>query len=437
MSVSLAEVFLWDKRIGVVSYDDKEKYSRFEYDKDFIKSGIEVSPITMPLNNNVYSFPALNKNTFKGLPGLLSDSLPDRYGEDIIDAWLLKQGRSREDFSPIEALCYIGKRGMGALEYVPSIGPDINKEETIKIDSLAKLASEVLNRKKSMKLNENNANHANLLKYSTSAGGARAKAIVAYNSKTKRFFSGQIANKKDAEYWIIKLDIVEGNGDHNVKDSKGYTRIEYAYYLMAKEAKINMNECMLFDDNGLKHFMTLRFDREKGTGKKIHMLSLGAISHLDYNEPRTCSYEFAANVCTRLNIGNDEIQELYRRMVFNVLAINNDDHVKNISFLMNKKGVWRLAPAYDLTFAYKSSNRWIGKHQMLINGKSKDITYIDLLETADSMNIKKTKAKTIINEVLQAVIKWDEFADKAEVLKEDKRLINKMIQQQINILNIN
>ena len=314
MSVSFAEVFLWGNRVGIVSYDDQEGFARFEYDKSFIKSGIELSPISMPLNNTIYSFPALNKNTFKGLPGLLSDSLPDTYGEGIIKAWLLKKRRSIDSFSPIEALCYIGKRGMGALEYIPSTGPDTSKEETIKIDSLAKLASDVLNKKKSMKLDEKNANHASLLKFSTSAGGARAKAIVAYNKKTKRFFSGQIANKKDSDYYIIKFDNVSNNGDHNIKDSKGYTRVEYAYYLMAKAANINMNECKLFDDNGLKHFMTLRFDRKKGTGEKIHMLSLGAVAHLDYNEPRTCSYEFAANICTRLNIGNDEIQELYRIM---------------------------------------------------------------------------------------------------------------------------
>lgn len=434
MNINYAEVILWGNRIGIVSYDDNDKYAKFEYDKEFLKSGIELSPIMMPLNDSVYYFPTLNKDSFNGLPGLLSDSLPDSYGNKIIESWLLKNGRSLDSFSPVEALCYIGERGMGALEYKPSTGPDISKEKTIEIDKLAKLASDVLDKKKSLRLDENNINHANLLKFSTSAGGARAKAIVAYNRKTKRFFSGQIANKKNTDYFIIKFDNVQNNGDHDEKDNKGYTRIEYAYYLMAKEAHINMNECFLYEDGNARHFMTLRFDREKNTGRKIHMLSLGAMAHLDYNKPKTCSYELAANICSKLNIGDDEIQELFRRMVFNVLAINNDDHVKNISFLMDKQGRWKLAPAYDLTFAYKSTSPWVGEHQMLINGKSKDISYEDLLESANTMNIKKTKAKTIIKEVIVSLKKWDEYATQAEVFTSDKDLIKEMINKSISLI---
>ena len=429
---NFAEVILWGNRIGIVSYDDEEKYARFEYDKEFIKSGIEISPIMMPLNDSVYFFPTLNKESFNGLPGLLSDSLPDSYGTEIIKAWLKSNGRSINSFSPVEALCYIGERGMGALEYKPVIGPSTKKEETIEIDKLAKLASDVLNKKKTLKLNEKNLSHANLLKFSTSAGGARAKAIVAYNKKTKRFFSGQIANKNNCDYWIIKFDEVENNGDHGEKDFKGYTRVEYAYYLMAKDAGINMNECRLFSEGSAKHFMTMRFDRESKTGKKIHMLSLGAIAHLDYKSLRTCSYEMAANICTRLNIGNDQICELFRRMVFNVLAINNDNHVKNISFLMNQKGEWRLAPAYDLTFSYRSSSPWVGEHQMTVNGKSRDINYDDLIACASAMNIKKAKANKIIKEVITALSKWEEYAKKAEVFKEDIESIKEMIDKQIN-----
>lgn len=432
MNIEFAEVILWGNRIGIVSFDPKDGYTRFEYDKDFIQSGIEISPIMMPLNNAVYSFPTLNKETFKGLPGLLSESLPDKFGDKVVEAYYKSQGRSLKDLSPIERLCYTGKRGMGALEYIPSTGPKTDKQETIQINKMVDLASQVLNNRKTLKLKKDDANYINLLKFSTSAGGARAKATVAYNKKTKRFFSGQIANKKDCNYYIIKFDEVNNNGDYGIKDSKGYTRVEYAYYLMARKAHINMNECFLYKEGNMRHFMTLRFDRQDKTGNKIHMLSLGGIGHFDYKQPRTCSYEIAASICSRINIGNDEIQELYRRMVFNVIAINNDDHVKNISFLMDKKGKWSLAPAYDITFAYKSNNQWLAEHQMLINGKSKDITYEDLLASASSMNISKAKAISIIKEVIDSVSKWDEFASEAEVFKEDQKTIGSMLKNSIS-----
>lgn len=321
---------------------------------------------------------------------------------------------------------------MGALEYKPVVGPKIDKKEKIEVNKMVKLASKILTSRKNLVIKKNDVNYANLLKFSTSAGGARAKAIVAWNRKTNEVFSGQIANKKDADYWVMKFDEVENNGDHEQKDSKGYTRVEYAYYLMAKDAKINISECQLYKDGDMMHFMSLRFDREKNTGEKIHMLSLGAIGHFDYNLPRTCSYELAANICSRMNIGNDEVCELFRRMVFNVVAVNNDDHVKNISFLMNKDGVWSLAPAYDLTFAYRSSSPWTSEHQMTINGKSKDISFDDLLACGQAMNISNAKVKRIVNEVVGVVKDWPRYAKKAEVFEEDIDSINKMINKEIN-----
>lgn len=424
MTNKYAEVFLWGTRVGVVSYEENEKYARFEYDKNFISRGIELSPIVMPLNNRIYSFPNLNKETFKGLPGLLAESLPDRFGDKVFESWLQINNKSLEDLSPIERLCYIGKRGMGALEYVPSTGPLNNEQEKIEINKMVEIASKILNNRKDLHLNKNDINYANLLKFSTSAGGARAKAIISWNKDTGEILSGQISDQKGFDYWIIKFDGLDNNGDKDVIDPRGYTNVEYAYYLMAKDAGININECRLLKDNNLNHFMTLRFDRERETGEKLHMLSLGGLAHFDYNRPRSCSYEMAANVCLRLGIGNDEICELFRRMVFNVLTVNNDDHVKNISFLMNKKGKWGLAPAYDLCFSYKKDSYWVSEHQITVNGKSKDITLEDMLACADSMNIKKTKAINIISKVKEAANNWNKYADKAKVNNNVKNMIN-------------
>ena len=425
--VKYCEVYLWGKRVGIVGQDDNSDVAKFEYDDDFIRSGIELSPIVMPLSNQVYSFTNLNKETFKGLPGMLADSLPDRYGDALINTWLSKQNRTLESFSPIERLCYMGNRGMGALEYVPSDGPIDNREEKLDIEKMLLLASNILSNRKDLRVEDNDMNMISLLKFGTSAGGARAKAIIAYNEKTGDICSGQITNKKDYGYWIIKFDDVDNNGDHNEKDENDYTRIEYAYYLMAKAAGIKMNECRLLNENNRYHFMTKRFDRQEITGEKIHMQTLGAIGHFDYNVPRSCSYERAAQICTLLDIGNDEICELYRRMIFNVLSFNNDDHVKNFSFLMNKNGKWSLAPAYDLSFSYKADSIWVNKHQMTINGKSENISLDDMLECAKSMNIKNQKAKIIIDEVKNAVANWQNFANKANVSTKSKEMIHSII----------
>ena len=425
--INYCEVYIWGRRVGIVGYGENDDVAKFEYDKDFLNSGIELSPIVMPLSNQVYSFKNLNKETFKGLPGMLADSLPDRYGDALINAWLSNQNRSLDSFSPIERLCYMGDRGMGALEYIPYNGPVDNKEEKLDIEKMLSLVSKILTNRKELKVEDNDMTMANLLKFGTSAGGARAKAIIAYNEKTGDICSGQIANKKDYSYWIIKFDDVDNNGDHNEEDTKDYTRIEYAYYLMAKAAGIKMNECRLLIENNRYHFMTKRFDREDKTGEKIHMQTLGAIGHLDFNIPRSCSYERVAQICTLLNIGNDEICELFRRMVFNVLSFNNDDHVKNISFLMNKDGKWSLAPAYDISFSYKADSIWVSKHQMTVNGKSENIELDDMLKCAQSMNIRELKARRIIDEVKNAISNWEEFAYEANVTKNSREIIENVI----------
>lgn len=426
------EVFLWGTRVGVASFDEYSSAANFEYDKEFIKSGIELSPIYMPLSTQVYSFPALNKESFKGLPGMLADSLPDKFGDAVIDAWLTSKGRSLDSFTPIERLCYMGKRGMGALEYVPSLGPDVSKDNSIDIDSMVTLASDVLSKRKELHLDEKDVNVANLLQFGTSAGGARAKAIVTINEKTGEIYSGQINDKEDYSYWILKFDDVVNNGDHNESDSKGFTRVEYAYYLLATNAGIQMNECRIIEDHGKYHFLAKRFDREEKTGRKIHMQTLGAIAHLDFNTPRCCSYEIVSKICVRIGLQASEILELYRRMVFNVLAKNCDDHVKNIAFLMDRTGKWRLSPAYDICFSYKPDSIWVSEHQMTVNGKSKNIKKEDLIQCGKAMNIKESVANKIIQDVISSIKRWDEFARIANVKEEHIKSIGILLKEIIS-----
>jgi len=408
---SFAKVYLWDSLIGAISLEDDKRVVSFEYDRDFLNSGIELSPLHMPLSRRVYSFPTLLYEAFKGLPGMLSDSLPDKFGNAVINDWLARQGRTEDSFNVVERLCYTGKRGMGALEYEPSNGPQ-ESSESVNVSKLVDFASKVLKDIESvhLKADDNMASNM-LLKLGTSAGGARAKAIIAWNKETNDIRSGQIDAGKGYEYWLMKFDSVSGNGDHGLEDEPEYTLIEYAYYLMAKDAGITMNECNIFSENGRSHFMTKRFDRGEN-GEKIHMQTLGALAHIDYNTPGLCGYEQAAAYARKIGVVQKDIEELFRRMVFNVLAINQDDHVKNISFLMNKKGEWSLSPAYDLTYAYNSNNIWLKAHQMTINGKSSGLNDDDLISAGKSMDISSAKCKRIIDEVERAIKKWPEYADR-------------------------
>ena len=422
----VAEVYLWGTKIGTVAQEDAGSIARFQYDNNFLKSGIEVSPLTMPLSKSIYSFPALSERTFKGVPGLLADSLPDKYGTKLIERHLTEQGRDVNSFSSVEKLCYIGKRGMGALEYVPAIGENI-KDQTINIDALVKLASDILTERESVSVHTDEKMMEQIIKVGTSAGGARAKAIVAWNKVTGDIRSGQIEAGSGYEYWLIKFDGVENNKDKgDIADGPAYTRIEYAYYLMAKAAGIEMSECELYEENGNYHFMTKRFDREPVTGKKIHMQTLGALAHYDYNEPGVYSYEQTSNLLYKLGMQQETVEQLFRRMIFNVLARNQDDHVKNISFLMDMKGSWKLAPAYDVTYAYEPTNFWLSKHQMSINGKLEDITLGDLYASGQKMNISRRKASKIIEEVNNAVSGWQLYAEQAQL---NERIFNEVKRQ--------
>ena len=416
--MTAAEVMLWGTRIGTVLFDDENGIGSFEYDPSFLSSGIEVSPIAMPLSTRVYAFPELARQSFHGLPGLLADSLPDKFGNAVINAWLQSQGRNPESFNPVERLCYTGSRGMGALEYVPARGPSAAESESIEIEKLVQLASEILRSRENMHVSIGEDAMKEIIRVGSSAGGARAKAVIAWNEKTGDIRSGQIEAGKGYEYWLIKFDGVSKNGDKEGDDAPQYTRIEYAYYLMARDAGIIMSDCRLYEEKGRYHFLTRRFDRDPATGGKLHMQSLGGMAHFDFNLPGAYSYEQAAQVMRRLRISNTEISQFYRRMVFNVLARNQDDHVKNISFLMDRRGHWTLAPAYDVTYAYNPDRMWTGTHQMTVSGKRDHISRQDLLAAARSMGIKKAEAEKIIYTIRDSLGKWEVFSEKAMLQEE-------------------
>lgn len=427
--IKAAIVKLWDTTIGYFSLDDSKGFVSFEYDLNFINSGREVSPIKMPLSRKIYEFPELINTSFKGVPGLISDSLPDMFGNAVIDSWLASQGRTSESFSALERLCYTGKRGMGALEYEPDSSGIKDFDEEVSISKMVDFASSILEKQKHLSLTkEDEINYRQLLKLGTSAGGARAKAIVAYNQKTGEFRSGQIDLGEDFEHWLIKFDGVRKNGDSNQENIPEYTLIEYSYYLMAKKAGIIMSECKLFSEGKNNHFMTKRFDRVNG--EKIHMQSLGAILHIDYNIPALCSYERAALTARQIGCPNNDIEQLFRRMAFNVLAVNQDDHVKNISFLMDKKGNWSLSPAYDVTFAYDLSNQWLKSHQMSINGKITEIKKEDLMQCGKSMDIKTSKCSKIIDEVFSAVNDYEILARSVNIKESTIKIIKDILTKQ-------
>ena len=428
-----AEVFLWGTRIGIVHQDLGSPYASFEYDKDFINSGIELSPIRMPLGNNIYEFPSLANEPFYGLPGLLADSLPDKFGNAVIEQWLVNQGKTISDFTAIDRLCYTGKRGMGALEYVPSSFQEGDIDEDINVREMVRFASDILSGRESVLLNANdNITYSQLVQVGTSAGGARAKALIAWNEETNEIRSGQMQLGPGYDYWLIKFDNVSKNGDHGLEDKPEYTLIEYAYYLMATSAGIVMNPCKILNSEGDHHFMTKRFDRMNGN--KIHMQSLGALAHISYQEPGLCGYELAADYMKELGLYYKDIEQFYRRMVFNCLAVNQDDHVKNVSFIMNRSGQWQLSPAYDLTFSYNPTNKWLRAHQMTVNGKQSEIGLSDLVEAGNKMGIKEKRCKDIISEVQTSVSNFKSFAEQVGINEKTVDYINSIISE--NKVNI-
>lgn len=421
--VNLAKVHIWGEYAGAVLWDDSRDLASFEFDPEFRRKGWNLSPLMMPLSHTgVHSFPGLSRDTFMGLPGLLADALPDSYGKALLDRWLNAQGRTFAN--PVERLCYQGKRSMGALEFEPAQDVDLESADAIDVRTLVAIAAEVLNQKNSLNTNlKGNKKEAiaSIIKVSTSAGGQRAKAVIAYNEATGEIRSGQVDVPDGFTHWLLKLD---GVTNKLLGDPQHFGQIEYAYYLMAVQAGLEMMECRLLEENGRSHFMTKRFDRI-GSGEKVHMQTLCGLAHYDYGMKRAYSYEQAFEVMRRLRLPYPQAEQLYRRMVFNVIARNQDDHTKNISFLMDRTGNWRLSPAYDVSWAYNPKGEWTSHHQMSINGKWDSITRNDLLEVATKMNIKH--ADEIIDSVRDAVSGWEKTALKCGVPEETVRQIEQSL----------
>jgi serine/threonine-protein kinase HipA len=418
--MQVAEVKIWGKFVGAVAWDPERGFATFEYDPKFKQLEWELAPLKMPVseNQNQFSFPELRKDknsafdTFKGLPGLLADALPDKYGNQLINLWLAQQGRPQDSMNPVEMLCFIGTRGMGALEFVPTLLRETKRSFSIEIDSLVATAQKMLDKREAFSTNLNKDEEQavlEILKIGTSAGGARPKAVIAWNESTGEVKSGQTKAPKGFEHWLIKLD---GVSEVQLGSSHGYGRVEMAYYKMAIACGIDMMPSQLLEENGRAHFMTKRFDREGGEVKH-HIQSFCALKHFDFNLVNSFSYEQLFQCMRELKLSYADAEQMFRRMVFNVIARNCDDHTKNFSFLLKQGGKWELAPAYDLCHAYRPGSEWVSQHALSINRKRNEITYADLLVIGESIRCKK--ASEIIDEINDTVNQWKKFANEVNV----------------------
>jgi len=410
--MTTATVKLWGTTIGYVAMDGGERFARFEYDPEFERFGIEPAPLMMPVQSRrIYQFPDLHPRSFHGMPGLIADSLPDKYGQRLIDVWLAQTGRKPAEFNAVDRLCYTGTRGMGALEFEPSAGPDKDEGKLLAIEDLTELASMAFASKQALdaKFTEADGKQAllDILKVGTSAGGARAKAVIAFNPETKQVRSGQLHLPAGFEHWLIKFDGVKFSGDWGIADPSGYGLLEYSYYLLAKECGINMMESRIFSESGRNHFMTRRFDRDTDGGKKF-VQTFGALAHCDYYESGYHSYEQLFMVMKRLHIAKRAFEEQFRRVVFNIVGCNQDDHVKNVAFMMDRNGQWDLSPAYDLV--HSEGSEFTRNHQLSINGKTNNFDRSDLKHLAEYAGLPRGFEKQVIQRTVAVFSKWKELA---------------------------
>ena len=420
MTTSHVEVWLWGRHIASLAADSVQRVS-FRYVDEFVSSGIQVSPFLMPLGNRIFDgFERRNDDTFKGLPPLVIDSLPDKFGEALIRQWMARQGRG-EQLTPLERLCYTGNRGMGALEFIPATERPEVVDEALDVAQLVELASQALRAKEGLSTGlEDAEDFAQILSVGTSAGGARAKAVIAFNPDTGEVRSGQASNLPDGfEHWLLKFDGVDENRDKELADPLGFGRIEFAYSAMAKAAGIEMMQCQLLEEGPRAHFMTKRFDRTGANGK-LHYASLCAIAGYDFNMPQGTAYEEAFLTMRGLGLGFNEIIEQVRRCIFNIVARNQDDHTKNIGYLMGRDGVWSLSPAFDITFSYNPSGAWTSQHQMTLAGKSNDWDRPEIIEAlATSSGMDARDVSAIIDHTVAVVGEWMQFAEDAGVERND------------------
>lgn len=424
-----AIVKIWNQVVGAVLWDENKEIATFEFAPAFIKHNWDLAPLQIPLTdvkrrNSIYQFPRLNKDTYNGLPGLLSDALPDAYGTTLINAWLAANGRTAESMNPVERLCYMGKRGLGALEFEPALNTAKETSVSVEIKSLVEIAQQILGQRKAFTTSikhDVKKGLEDIIRVGSSAGGARAKAIIAYNEKTKEVRSGQTNAPSGFRHWLLKFD---GVVNTSLGDPAGYGRIELAYYYMALDCGIKISESRLLEENGRAHFMTRRFDRVKGK-EKLHVQTLCAMQHFDFSMVGAYSYEQVFLTIRKLKLSAKDNEQMYKRMVFNVIARNLDDHTKNISFIMDKQGKWQLAPAYDLTYSYDPKSKWVSQHNLSINGKTRDITKEDLLKVGKEMSIKQVNA--IIETTKQVVAQWPIYAKKTGVTSKQISAIGKTL----------
>ncbi len=414
---NLAEVQLWGERVGALVFDPRQRVGLFEYDPRWLEGGIEIAPLHMPARRGKFQYAGLNPETYHGLPPVFADTLPDAFGNAVIDAWLVRQGRSPADFSPLERLLYTGTRGMGALEYAPALRPAQSAEQELELGSLVAMAQRVLDERSRLGVSlPENDNLSALFQVGTSAGGARAKALIAINEARTEIRSGQLEAPPGFEHYLLKFDGVEEHRrDSEVfGDPQGFGRMEYAYYLMARDAGLQMAPSELLEEGGRAHFMTRRFDR--AGNRKLHYVSLCAMDHADYKRPGTYSYEALLATARRLRLPRQDAVEIFRRMVFNVVARNHDDHSKNFGFLLDSPGAgWRLAPAFDVAYSYKPGSPWVNSHQLSLNGRREDFQRSDLLAVAGAISNFSREAGEIITRTVEVVSEWRAYAGRAGV----------------------
>lgn len=418
--IPVIQIFLWGKLVGAMSWDSQRGYADFQFDKQFLNSGWDIAPLSMPIpkTRQIISFPSHARlKCFKGLPGLIADSLPDKFGNQLITEWFAQQGKTEDMITPLDRLCYVGKRAMGALEFVPAAHIEgVGQSTEIYIRELMAISESVFRDRENFQtlIHQQDKTILDILKVGTSAGGAKPKAIIAYNEDTKEVRSGQVPAPEGFGYWLLKFDGGSYSEHNEICDNpRGIGNIEYAYYKMATDCKITMSECRLLPENDCNHFMTRRFDRTP-TGEKLHMQTAAGIAHLDRDSRH--SYEELFGVLRKLNLNYKDFEQLYRRMVFNVVARNHDDHTKNFSFLMDKDGKWTFAPAYDLCYSYNPHGRWTKNHQLSLNSKITDFAMKDLTAVAQSIGIRNHKE--IVENVIDSVSRWTTIAKDCGVRQE-------------------